>query len=124
MLRTHGLLARQLGGDVHDGPAFREGVAEGAQRDLAAGLFATRAAGLLGMRDDADAAAHANDLLIGADVSARLHETPCGVVHVLADRVLGAVYAAAVEVLGGSAILVDSQAGFVNGIIQTGRFAP
>jgi 2-dehydro-3-deoxygalactonokinase len=122
MLRTHGLLARQLGGDVHDGPAFRAGVIEGARRDLAAGLFAIRSAGLLGMRDDADAAAHTSGLLIGADVAARLHETP-KVVHVLADPVLGALYCAAIEVLGGQAVLVDSQAAFVHGIVQIGRLA-
>lgn len=116
LLRTHGLLARQLGGTVADGAAFRAGVAEGARRDIAASLFAIRAAGLLGLRDDADAAAHASGLLIGADVAARLAEEPGRTVDILSDPALGALYAAAVEALGGRAALHDSQAAFVAGI--------
>jgi len=115
LLRTHGLLARQLGGTVQDGPAFRAGVMEGARRDLARSLFGIRAAGVLGLRDDADAAAHASGLLIGADVAARLDEADGGHVHLLADPALGTLYAAAIGELGGTATLVDSQAAFVAG---------
>lgn len=123
LLRGHGLLARQLGGAVSDGPAFRAGVAEGARRDLAASLFGIRAAGLLGLRDEAHAAAHASGLLIGADVAARLAEAADATVHILADPALGALYAAAVETLGGAARVIDSQAAFVAGITRIQELA-
>ncbi|UVO50230.1 2-dehydro-3-deoxygalactonokinase [Sphingomonas sp. SUN019] len=118
LLRAHGLLARQIGGAVNDGAAFREGVTEGARRDLAASLFGIRASGLLGLRDDADAAAYASGLLIGADVAARIDEAAARTVHLLADPALGALYAAAIETLGGSATIVDSHAAFVAGITR------
>ncbi len=116
LLRTHGLLARQLGGNVADGPAFREGVAEGARRDLAASLFGIRAAGVLGRRDDA--AAYASGLLIGSDVAVRLAEEPGQRIHILADPALGSLYAAAIAALGGSATRVDSHAAFLAGITR------
>jgi 2-dehydro-3-deoxygalactonokinase len=118
LLRAHGLLARQIGGAVNDGAAFREGVAEGARRDLAASLFGIRASGLLGLRDDTDAAAYASGLLIGADVWARIDDGGDRAVHLLADAALGALYAAAIETLGGSATIVDSHAAFVAGITR------
>ena len=122
LLRTHGLLAPQLRGEVHDGVTFRAGVVEGAGRDLAASLFGIRTAGLLGLRDDADAATHASGLLIGADVGARLAEAPGRGVHVLADAALGSLYVAAIQALGGTATLIDSQAAFVAGIIRLREF--
>jgi 2-dehydro-3-deoxygalactonokinase len=116
LLRTHGLLARQIGGEVAMGPAFLAGVSEGARRDLAASLFAIRARGVLGVADDADAASFASGLLIGADASARL--TPGDSVHILADPELGGLYVAAAEALGCTASLVDSHAAFVAGITR------
>ncbi len=124
LLRAHGLLARQLGGEVSDGAAFRAGVAEGARRDLAASLFGIRASGVLGVRDDADAAAFASGLLIGADTATRLAEAAHDTVHILADPALGALYAAAVEALGGTAMLVDSHAAFVAGITRIQELNP
>ncbi len=124
MLRAHSLLSRQLGGKVADGAPFRDGVSEGARRDLAASLFGIRASGLLGVRDDADAAAFASGLLIGADVAARLAEAEGEVVHILADARLGGLYAAAIETLGGASRLVDSQAAFVAGITRIWEMAP
>jgi len=50
LLRSHGLLARQLGGDAVPGAAFEAGVAEGKRRDLAASLFGIRARGRAGSR--------------------------------------------------------------------------
>src|SRR5690606_28813756 len=96
MLRSHGLLAPQLQGEVTANEAFRDGVEAARRRDLAASLFGIRAAGLLGIRADADAAAYASGLLIGSDVAARLAETPRGPVHILADPALGALYVAAI----------------------------
>jgi 2-dehydro-3-deoxygalactonokinase len=121
LLRRHGLLAAQLGAEVKPGAAFLEGVEEGARRDLAASLFGIRAAKLLGERDDSDAASFASGLLIGADVAARLAERPTQTVHVLADPMLGGLYAAAIEANGAEARLVDSHAAFVAGIIAIGK---
>jgi 2-dehydro-3-deoxygalactonokinase len=90
---------------------------------MAASLFAIRAAGLLGIRDDADAAAHASGLLIGADVAARLDAAGRDTVHILADPLLGGLYAAAIETLGGTAVLVDSHAAFVAGITKIEELA-
>ncbi|MEH3099920.1 2-dehydro-3-deoxygalactonokinase [Sphingomonas adhaesiva] len=123
LLRTHGLLARQLTGPVSDGAAFRDGVAEGARADLAASLFGIRAASLLGMRDDAEAAAYASGLLIGADAAQRLAQAGHDIVHVLADPALGGLYAAAIETLGRRAAIVDSNAAFVAGITRIQELA-
>ncbi len=121
LLRRHSLLAGQLAADVTLGDAFRDGVRQGARRDLAASLFGIRAAGLLGERDDRDAASFASGLLIGADVATRLTETPTDTIHVLADPSLGGLYAAAIEAHGRVAHIVDSHAAFVAGIIAIGN---
>lgn len=120
LIRAHGLLAAQLGAEVMPGDAFNAGVAEGARRDLAASLFGIRAAKLLGLRDDADAASFASGLLIGGDVAARLAGTNHDTIHVLADPVLGGLYGAAIELQGRAARLVDSHAAFIAGIEQIG----
>ncbi|SFO27925.1 2-dehydro-3-deoxygalactonokinase [Sphingomonas sp. OK281] len=116
LLRAHGVLSRQLGFPVEPGAAFLEGVAEGARRDLAASLFAIRARGVLGIADDAHAASFASGLLIGADTAARIEAG--ATVHILADPALGALYAAAIDALGGTAHHIDSQAAFVAGITR------
>jgi 2-dehydro-3-deoxygalactonokinase len=116
LIRSHGLLAAQLGGDVTLGEAFRAGVEEGRRRDLAASLFRIRAAKLLDLRDDTDAASFASGLLIGADVSARLGEACHDMVHILADPQLGSLYAAAIEAQGATAMIVDSHAAFEAGV--------
>lgn len=116
LLRAHGVLSRQLGHPVELGSAFLEGVAEGARRDLAASLFAIRARGVLGIADDAHAASFASGLLIGADTAARIE--PGATVHILADPALGALYAGAIDALGGSSHHIDSQAAFVAGITR------
>jgi 2-dehydro-3-deoxygalactonokinase len=120
LVRKHGLLASQLGADVILGQAFLDGVEEGRKRDLAASLFGIRAAKLLGEREDSDAASFASGLLIGSDVAARIERVGHDEVHILADPVLGGLYAAAIEVHGRRAVLVDSHAAFVAGIIAIG----
>ena len=120
LLRRHGLLAAQLGAEVTTGGAFREGVEEGKRRDLAASLFGIRAAGLLGRRDDADAASYASGLLIGSEVAARLDGAAPETVHVIADAALGDLYALAVRANGSRAHVVDSQTAFLAGIIALG----
>jgi len=124
LVRGHGLLAAQLGQEVTPGDAFRAGVAEGGKRDLGASLFGIRAAKLLGLRDDADAASFASGLLIGADVAARLADGQHDLVHILADAGLGGLYVIAVEAQGRAARLIDSNAAFAAGIIALGKLIP
>ena len=116
LLRAHGVLSRQLGHPVEPGAAFLEGVAEGAKRDLAASLFAIRARGVLGIAEDTHAASFASGLLIGADTAARIEAG--ATVHILADPALGALYASAIDALGGTSHHIDSQAAFVAGITR------
>lgn len=117
LLRAHGLLASQLGGEVSDAAAFREGVEQGARRDLSASLFGIRAAKLLGGRDDTDAASYASGLLIGSDVAARIAGHDHDMVHILADPVLGGLYATAIRAHGRTARVIDSTDAFAAGII-------
>ncbi len=115
LLKSHGILAAQLGGGVADGAAFRSGVARARGGDLLTALFGIRAAGVLGMRDDADAASYASGLLIGTDVAAQ--RVAGRDVHILADPHLSALYSTAVtDHGGGTAIPIDSHAAFVAGI--------
>lgn len=123
LLRGHGLLATQLQAAVTPGVAFFDGVAAGRGGDLAATLFGIRAAKLLGVRDDADAASYASGVLIGSDVAARLAGVP-GEVHVLADPALAELYSIAVTANGGTAHVVDSQAAFVAGMVALARMLP
>lgn len=117
LLRTHGLLAAQLQGEITANAAFLAGVAEAKRRDLIASLFGIRAAKMLGTRADADMAAFASGLLIGSDVAARLDSCRHEVVHILSGPDLGGLYVAAIEAHGRTGCLVDSQAAFVAGII-------
>lgn len=117
LLRSHGLLAAQLGGAVSADSAFMAGVEEARRRDLAASLFGIRAAKMLGMRDDAEAASYASGLLIGSDVAARLDGTNHEVAYILSGPELGALYIAAIRAHGRDARLIDSHAAFVAGII-------
>lgn len=112
LLKEHSLLAAQLAHPVADDAAFAEGVAAGGE-DLLAALFGIRAASVLGQRPDAAAASFASGLLIGSDVAAR--RIAGRTVHLLADPILGPLYARAIELGGGRAIFLDSMTVFVAG---------
>ena len=120
LLRGYSLLAASLTAEVADGEAFREGLAEGARRDLAASLFGIRAASVLGRRDDADAASFASGVLIGSDVAARMDDCAFEQIHILADPELGNLYAAAVAATGREPVIVDSHSAFARGILAIG----
>lgn len=115
LVQRHSILASQFGGAIGDGPAFRAGVRRAAEGDLLAALFGVRAASVLGMRDDAEAASYASGLIIGSDVAAR--DVADRDVHLLADTDLGALYAGALAERGGCPHIVDSHAAFVAGIV-------
>ncbi|WP_294326811.1 2-dehydro-3-deoxygalactonokinase [uncultured Sphingomonas sp.] len=116
LLKGGGVLAPQLAAPVAAGDAFREGVREGAKRDLAASLFGIRAAHVLGLRDDADAASYASGVLIGSDVAARIGDGRD--VHLVADGDLATLYATAIETLNGRALVSGCEAAFIAGITQ------
>lgn len=116
LLRDHALIGAAMAAPVGEGAAFRDGVARSAEGDLAAALFGVRPASLLGLRDDADAASYVSGLLIGADC--RAQAVPGEEVHLLADPILGALYAAALRSIGATPVLVDSHAAFVAGIVR------
>lgn len=122
LLRAHSLLADFLKGEVADGAAFREGVAAAGDATLLTRLFGVRADGLLGLRAREDSAAFVSGLLIGSDVREQAL-APGQAVHVLADPVLGSLYATAITHAGGRVVSVDSQAAFVAGITALWRMA-
>ncbi|WP_294323857.1 2-dehydro-3-deoxygalactonokinase [uncultured Sphingomonas sp.] len=116
LLKGGGVLAPQLAAPVSAGEAFREGVREGAKRDLAASLFGVRASHVLGLRADADAASYASGVLIGSDVAARIGDGRD--VHLVADGDLATLYATAIETLGGHALVSGCETAFIAGITQ------
>lgn len=122
MLRDHALIGAAMRAPVEAGAAFVEGVARAGEGDLLAALFGVRPASLLGVRGDGEAASYVSGLLIGSDVraQARADET----VHILADPVLGALYAAAIQQVGATAVAVDSHAAFVAGITRLWELKP
>lgn len=116
LLKGGGVLAPQLTAPVSAGEAYREGVREGAKRDIAASLFGVRAAHVLGLRSEADAASYASGVLIGSDVAARIGSGRD--VHLVADGDLATLYATAIETLGGRALVSGCEAAFIAGITQ------
>lgn len=120
LLRSHSLLADFLTGAVADGAAFRAGVAASADATLLTRLFGVRADALLGLRARGDSAAYVSGLLVGSDVREQ-SLMPGQAVHVLADAHLGKLYAAAIDMAGGRAVTVDSEAAFVAGITALWR---
>ncbi|KQT35431.1 2-oxo-3-deoxygalactonate kinase [Sphingomonas sp. Leaf412] len=122
LLRDHALIGAAMTGAVAPGAAFDDGVARSADGDLTTALFGVRPASLLGLRDDADAAAYVSGLLIGADC--RAHVAAGATVHLLADPALGALYAAALAAIGATATVIDSNAAFVAGIVRIRELMP
>lgn len=115
LIKRHALIGQEMDGAVMPGEAFVEGVRDGAKGDLLGALFGVRPASLLHLRDRTDAASFVSGLLIGADCAVHAGREQ---VYLLADPVLGALYAKAIDTLGGYAILVDSHAAFVAGVTR------
>jgi 2-dehydro-3-deoxygalactonokinase len=122
LLRASSLLAPFLDGPVEDGPDFRAGVALARRGHALGALFGERAGVLLGFRESSQVAARVSGLLIGEDVRGQAlarGET----VYVLADPVLGGLYVAAIEEMGGRAVLLSSHDAFVAGINRIWRLS-
>lgn len=114
LLRDHSILSAQLSAEITPGPAFLDGVRAALREPLPAALFGARAAMLLGFRRTEDVSDYVSGLLIGTDVASA--DVDGREAFILADQALGALYAAAVAELGGTARPVDTVAAFVAGM--------
>jgi len=116
LLKAHALIGGEMTGSAEPGASFVEGVEASADGDLLGALFGVRAAAVLGKRPAGEAASYVSGLLLGADCRARV--SPGATVHLLADGVLAQLYSSAIATVGGTAVVVDSQAAFVAGITR------
>lgn len=116
MLKSHSLIGAEMTGEVDADDEFVRGVKASADNDLLAALFGVRAASVLGRRAPGAAAAYVSGLLLGTDCRARIGAGQT--VHLLADGLLARLYSAAIATVGGEAVVVDSHASFVAGIIR------
>ncbi|MEL7691129.1 2-dehydro-3-deoxygalactonokinase [Citromicrobium bathyomarinum] len=124
LLRDNSILAPNLHDPVEPGKAFLTGVAKGLERDLSAELFGIRSAAVLGRSDESGRSSFASGLLIGAEVAGRLAEYPAETAYILADNLLGGLYAQAIEHAGCKAVTIDSHAAFVDGIVRLEKLLP
>ncbi len=124
LLRDRSILATNLQDPVEPGEAFLAGVAKGLERDISAELFGIRSSALLRHSTQSGRASFASGLLIGAEVAGRLTEYATDTAYILADNVLGALYAQAIEFAGCKAVTIDSHAAFVNGIVRLEKLLP
>lgn len=117
LLRAHSLLAPQLSGEVADGPAFREGVAQGlSEGALLSDLFGTRARILLGRLLPDDAASYVSGLLLGADLRIGLDGASDGPIGLVGDPKLTHLYGAALDEAGRTHQEVDGERAFLAGM--------
>ncbi|AUW57710.1 2-oxo-3-deoxygalactonate kinase [Sphingobium sp. SCG-1] len=115
LLRQHSLLGDFLQDDVVDGPLFRDGLALAVENRLLSDLFGERAAVVLQLRDATDVASRVSGLLIGSDVREQAIR-PEEAVYILADPLLGQLYATAIAAAEGRPVMVDSHTAFLAGI--------
>ena len=121
LLRDHSILAPQMTGDVVAGAAFLDGVAVAlAGAPLLDSLFSVRSRMLMGRLSDADAASFASGIVIGSDVAAH-GGCATGTVALIGAPALTALYAAALESAGTTALIVDGSAAFVAGMVALNR---
>jgi 2-dehydro-3-deoxygalactonokinase len=123
LLKAHALIGSEMSGEVDADASFREGVQASGHTDLLAALFGVRAASVLGRRAPGEAAGYVSGLLIGSDCRARITQ-PQQTVHLLAEGLLARLYTAAITIVGGRAVAVDSHAAFVAGITRIRNLMP
>ncbi|HEY6917069.1 MAG TPA: 2-dehydro-3-deoxygalactonokinase [Allosphingosinicella sp.] len=116
LLKTHSILAPQLGQEIAANAAFDAGAADGLEDgDLLSDLFTIRARHAL-HQDSDGAASYASGLLIGSDVRCGLRLHGGGQVALVGRPELCALYARALEQAGQKAIKVDGAVAFRAGI--------
>lgn len=124
LLRNNSMLGDRLRDEVVAGPDFDAGVERGvAGADLTAELFAVRAHALLATGRVGNGAAFASGLLIGADLRAGLRMNESREVHVIGRSDLAALYVAALEQHGCSAVAVDGGAAALAGLTRLAELA-
>lgn len=122
LLRNHSLLAPQLSCEPVDGPAFRDGVAQGlAEGALLSDLFGTRARILLGRLQPEEAASYVSGLLLGADLRIGLDGAPEGRVGLIGDPALTRLYGAALDEAGRTHQEVDGETAFLAGMAHIAK---
>lgn len=115
LLSRHGILAAQMGGEVATGEAFKAGVDLALlDRPLPEALFEIRSRKLAGKLDDPDAPSFLSGLLIGSDVAAHRQGAP---ISLIGREDLCALYAAAIDHIGGSSVSIDGAEAFAAGMI-------
>lgn len=122
LLKEHSILADLLGGKVEDNDAFRAGARMGFFDDaLPADLFSIRAGVLLGQVKREDAASFASGLLIGTDVRIGLALPASARIVVMGRPDLTRLYAAVIDVAGRSAIELNGEQSFLEGIAELAK---
>ncbi len=122
LLKSQGILAEFMGGDVVAGEPFLEGVRRGLeQRALTAELFSVRARVLLGNLPQEGAADFVSGLLIGLDMGVGLQLARDSDLIVMGRPDLARLYEAAAEVAGLTARTVDGAEAFIAGAMAIGR---
>lgn len=122
LLKSQGILAEFMSGEVSAGPAFREGVRRGLeQKVLTADLFSVRARVLLGDLAREDAADFVSGLLIGLDLGVGLRLAKESHFIVMGRPDLARLYEVAAEEAGRSCRTVDGAEAFIAGAVALGR---
>lgn len=124
LLKKHSLIGVQMDGIVSPDSEFLRGVEDARDCMLLTRLFGVRADFVTGTRKAGGEASYVSGLLIGSDVRAQFRDNKVGNVHILADPQLGGLYRAAIEAVGGNAILLNSHDAFVAGILEIWRALP
>lgn len=116
LVKSHSILAPDLGGQAEVGSAFLAGVDVALSGEpLLDALFGIRSGLILGHLDRGQAASFTSGLVIGYDVVA--HASPGGRVELLGDVRLCTLYAAALQHLGCTTGSTDGAEAFVAGMI-------
>ncbi len=116
LLRSQGILAEFLSGEVEAGRSFLEGVRRGLERPaLTADLFSVRARVLLGSLAREDAADYTSGLLIGLDLSVGLDLSGGSDFIIMGRPELARLYVAGAAEAGRSCRLIDGADAFVAG---------
>ncbi len=121
LLKSQGILAEFMSGEVAAGDAFRKGVRRGLeQKVLTADLFSVRARVLLGDLAREDAADFVSGLLIGLDLGVGLGLAGGTDFIVMGRPDLARLYEVAAEEAGRSCRTVDGADAFIAGAIALG----
>jgi 2-dehydro-3-deoxygalactonokinase len=116
LVKSHSILAPDLGGQIEVGSAFLAGVDVAlGEEPLLDALFGVRSRLILGHLDQGEAASFTSGLVIGFDAVA--HASPGGQVELLGDVRLCTLYAAALQHVGCATGSTDGSKAFVAGMI-------